>query len=52
MNVDLNVFLRNPNLLMVEIPSKNLHTTRMIPKDEKLTKNQCFLKRPKVGQRG
>jgi hypothetical protein len=42
---------KNPNLLLVEIPSKNLNT-RMNLKDEESTKNQRSMKRPKVGQRG
>jgi hypothetical protein len=42
---------KNPNLLLVEIPSKNLNTTRMNLKDEKSTNNQRSMKRPKVGQR-
>jgi hypothetical protein len=39
MNVDLNVFKENPNFLLVEIPSKNLNTTRINLKDEKSIKN-------------
>jgi hypothetical protein len=36
MNVELNIFFKNPNLFLVGTPSKNLNMARMNPEDEKL----------------
>ncbi len=43
---------KNPNFLMVEIPSKNLNTTKMNLKDEESTKKPMVSKKAKGGAKG